>query len=66
MAQYLKVNAEDLLSLVNATDCISHFGEKALLNEMDNDTILDTISTIDNEFIIGYLEEKGYVIRQKS
>lgn len=59
MGYYSKVDADDLLALVSAKDCAEYFGVSALVSEMNEVIVLDSIS---ESGIIEYLEDKGFVI----
>lgn len=59
MGYYSKVDADDLLALVSAKDCSEYFGASALVSEMNEVIVLDSIS---ESGIIEYLEDKGFVI----
>jgi len=59
---YSKVDADSLLSLVNASDCVEHFGTSSLVSEMDETEVLNQIS---EDTIISYLEDKGFKIEKE-
>ena len=41
---YSKVDADSLLSLVNASDCVEYFGTSSLVSELDESEVLNQIS----------------------
>lgn len=53
---YSKVDADSLLSLVNASDCVEYFGTSSLVSEMDETEVLNQIS---EDTIISYLEVRA-------
>lgn len=59
---YSKVDADCLLSLVNASDCVEHFGISGLVSEMDETEILKQVS---EDTIISYLEDKGFKVEKE-
>lgn len=62
MGYYSKVDAGDLLALVSAKDCTKYFDASALVSEMDETEVLDSISERE---IIEYLENKGFTITKE-
>lgn len=59
---YSKVDADDLLSLVSAKDCVEYFSVSALVSEMNDVWVLDSINESE---IISYLEDKGFTINKE-
>lgn len=59
---YSKVDADSLLSLVNASDCVEYFSISGLVSEMDETEVLNQIS---EDTIISYLEDKGFKIEKE-
>lgn len=59
---YSKVDADSLLSLVNASDCVDYFDTSSLVSEMDETEVLNQIS---EDTIISYLEDKGFKIEKE-
>lgn len=59
---YSKVDADSLLSLVNASDCVDYFDTSSLVSEMGETEVLNQIS---EDTIISYLEDKGFKIEKE-
>lgn len=59
---YSKVDADSLLSLVNASGCVEYFGTSSLVSEMDETEVLNQIS---EDTIISYLEDKGFKVEKE-
>ena len=59
---YSKVDAGSLLSLVNASDCVEHFGVSSLVPEMDETEVLNQVN---EDTIISYLEDKGFKVEKE-
>lgn len=59
---YSKVDADSLLSLVNASDCVEYFDISSLVSEMNETEVLNQIS---EDTIISYLEDKGFKIEKE-
>ena len=59
---YSKVDADSLLSLVSASDCVEYFGVSYLVSEMDETEVLNHIGEDD---IISYLEDKGFKVKKE-
>lgn len=59
---YSKVDADSLLSLVNASDCVEYFDTSSLVSEMDETEVLNQIN---EDTIISYLEDKGFKVERR-
>ena len=59
---YSKVDADSLLSLVHASDCVEYFGTSSLVSEMDETEVLNQIS---EDTIISYLEDKSFKVEKE-
>ena len=50
------------MSLVNASDCVEHFGAFSLVPEMDETEVLNQVN---EDTIISYLEDKGFKVEKE-
>lgn len=71
----LNVNIEDLLDDVSAEECVEHYGENSILNEIDLDSIIkyaienadhnDILESLDESEIVDFLNSKNYSVEEK-
>lgn len=72
----LNVDIEDLLNDVSAEECVEHYGEESILNEIGLDVILeyatensdhnDILQYLDESAIVDFLNSKNYSVEEKN